>query len=283
MLLYHYTNAKGLHGILESKKLWASSYQFLNDTTEFEYAFGLIKDVYPQEDSNPSKEGMTHFEIAEMIGKERHNYNSDSLFVVSFSKKKDLLSQWQAYAGPYSGYSLGFRQSTLDVYKNEKFVECNLVECNYDNDKQLEDIKCLIGKLSEEINAFYKLTPESGEQNKRNGVDKIISQSVKANKEMLLLAKFFKNSSFKHEKEWRLVIGPLPENSEEICYRPTKRTVIPYVKIHFKPKLPIERIVVGPGPHQKRSAHSLKQMLKLKKFGLENVEVSESEIPYRNW
>ena len=99
---------------------------------------------------------------------------------------------------------------------------------------------------------------------------------------MLLLAKSFKNSSFEHEKEWRLVVQPLPGNSEGICYRPTKLTVIPYVKIHFiKLGLPIERIVVGPGPHQKRSATSLKQMLK--KFDLKNVEVSESEIPYRNW
>jgi hypothetical protein len=34
MLLYHYTDAKGLHGILETEQLWASSYQFLNDATE---------------------------------------------------------------------------------------------------------------------------------------------------------------------------------------------------------------------------------------------------------
>lgn len=281
MCLYHYTDAKGLHGILKSNELWASSYQFLNDATEFKYAFNLMKVAYPQEDSNPSKEGMTHFEIAEMISKERYNYISGSLFVVSFSKQKDLLSQWQAYAGPYSGYSLGFRQSTLDVYKNGEFVECNLVKCDYDKDKQLEDIKCLIGKLSEEINAFYKLTPESGEQNMRNGVDKIISQRVDANKKMLWLAKSFKHSSFKDEEEWRLVVCPLPEDSKKICYRPTKRTVIPYVKIHFKLGLPIERIVVGPGPHQERSAHSLKQMLK--NFGFKNVEVSRSEIPYRNW
>ena len=281
MCLYHYTDAKGLYGILNSRELWASSYQFLNDATEFEYAFDLIKVAYPQEDSDPSQEGTTHFETAEMISKEWYDHISGSLFVVSFSKEKDLLSQWQAYAGPHSGYSLGFRQSTLYDYKNREFVECDLVECEYVKDKQLEDIKCLIGKLSEESNAFYKLMTKSGEQNRRNGFDKFISQSVEANKKMLLLAKSFKNSSFEHEKECRLVVQPLPGNSKGICYRPTKLTVIPYVKIHFKLGLPIERIVVGPGPHQKRSATSLKQMLK--KFELKNVEVSESEIPYRNW
>jgi hypothetical protein len=29
-LLFHYTNAKGLHGILSSKTLWATGFQFLN-------------------------------------------------------------------------------------------------------------------------------------------------------------------------------------------------------------------------------------------------------------
>ena len=277
MLLYHYTDAKGLHGILKSKKLWASSYQFLNDATEFEYAFDLIKDVYPQEDSNPSKGPMSYFRIAEMIRKEKDNYISDCLFVVSFSKQDDLLGQWQAYAGPYSGYSLGFRSSKLDAHENAK-----LVECNYDKRKQLEDIKNLIGKHSEEISEFYELSSESVKQNKRNGLNEFISQRVDASKKMLWLAKSFKNSSFRHEEEWRLVVGPLPEDSEKICYRPTKRTVIPYTEIDFNSAgLPIERIVVGPGPHQKRSATSLKQMLK--NFGFKNVEVSQSEIPYRNW
>ncbi|NOR23252.1 MAG: hypothetical protein GQ542_02475, partial [Desulforhopalus sp.] len=113
---------------------------------------------------------------------------------------------------------------------------------------------------------------------------KFISQCVDASKNMLWLAKSFKNSSFRHEEEWRLVVGPLPEDSEEICYRPTKLTVTPYVEIDFSSDelpLPIERIVVGPGPHQERSARSLEQMLK--KFGFENVEVAQSKIPYRNW
>lgn len=277
MLLYHYTDAKGLYGILKSKTLWASSYQFLNDATEFEYAFDLIKDVYPQEDSNPSIGPMSDFRIAENIRKERYNYISDCLFVVSFSEKDDLLGQWRAYAGPYSGYSLGFRSSKLDAHKNAK-----LVACNYDKGKQLEDIKDLIEKLSAVIRESFELPPESGEQNRRNSFDKLISQRLDASKKMLSIAKSFKHSSFKDEKEWRLVFGPLPEDSEEICYRLTKLTVTPYAEIDFSSDgLPIERIVVGPGPHQKRSAHSLSQMLK--KLGFENVKVSQSKIPYRNW
>jgi hypothetical protein len=33
-LLYHYTDQKGLLGILESKQLWATHYRYLNDTSE---------------------------------------------------------------------------------------------------------------------------------------------------------------------------------------------------------------------------------------------------------
>ena len=33
--LYHYTNWDGLLGILNTKRLWATHYRFLNDSSEF--------------------------------------------------------------------------------------------------------------------------------------------------------------------------------------------------------------------------------------------------------
>jgi hypothetical protein len=41
--LYHYTSQSGLLGILSAKTLWATRIQYLNDSTEFAYALGLLK------------------------------------------------------------------------------------------------------------------------------------------------------------------------------------------------------------------------------------------------
>jgi hypothetical protein len=42
-ILYHYTNASGLLGILDGGKIWASSAYHMNDTGEFRYALGMIE------------------------------------------------------------------------------------------------------------------------------------------------------------------------------------------------------------------------------------------------
>lgn len=42
-VLYHYTNQKGLLGILDSKEIWASHTQYLNDANEFRYAIKLVR------------------------------------------------------------------------------------------------------------------------------------------------------------------------------------------------------------------------------------------------
>jgi hypothetical protein len=92
----------------------------------------------------------------------------------------------------------------------------------------------------------------------------------------------FKHKSFREEREFRLVVGPIEVPSKKISYRPSNIGIIPYMEIGFSDNiLPIECIIVGPGPHQKRNEDSLRQMLALSTF--ENVEVSASDIPYRNW
>ena len=37
IILYHYTDAKGLEGIITKKVIWASDYRFLNDANELNY------------------------------------------------------------------------------------------------------------------------------------------------------------------------------------------------------------------------------------------------------
>jgi hypothetical protein len=41
-VLYHYTDAHGLLGIVQSRQLWASNAAFLNDSTEVTYIRGVL-------------------------------------------------------------------------------------------------------------------------------------------------------------------------------------------------------------------------------------------------
>src|SRR5712671_6860096 len=44
-LLYHYTSADGLLGMLEGRQLWATNVRFMNDTSELGYGIGLVREV----------------------------------------------------------------------------------------------------------------------------------------------------------------------------------------------------------------------------------------------
>ena len=43
-MLYHYTNLQGLLGIINSKSIWASNSNYLNDDREFNHLFNLVSD-----------------------------------------------------------------------------------------------------------------------------------------------------------------------------------------------------------------------------------------------
>jgi hypothetical protein len=44
-LLFHYTNASGMLGILDSSRLWATNYRFLNDASEIAYGMALFESI----------------------------------------------------------------------------------------------------------------------------------------------------------------------------------------------------------------------------------------------
>src|SRR5438046_354076 len=55
-VLYHYTDAKGLIGILDSNRLHATHYRFVNDTSEINYGatiFSEVVDSRLNEDTTP--------------------------------------------------------------------------------------------------------------------------------------------------------------------------------------------------------------------------------------
>lgn len=276
IILYHYTNAHGLSGIIESKKIWASSYRYMNDSQEFEYGFELIDEIYPKADTYPLPSNISDQSFAEHLRRKKWDYESDCLFVASFSEDKNLLSQWRAYAGPHSGYAIGFRKNELETNV------ANLVECEYNKERQKLALKDLIDRELPALRSSFEKS--LNEQGKREHPD-LTEYFDKVDVTVLKIAQVatsFKHSSFSEEKEWRLVIGPANITPNQILFRASGTGIIPYIEIEFTDNaLPIDCIIVGPGPHQKRNEVSLRQMLSLK--GFDNVDVLISDIPYRNW
>jgi hypothetical protein len=136
-ILWHYTTADGIKGILESCKqdlwkvvplkdgkfkfetipgsctIWATNVYYMNDTGEVTYARDLmIEEIYERKGKYPppADEFLMRVEarlrIAEMASQPHVTCFCDE-------EAGDLLNQWRAYANMGGGYALGFRSASL--------------------------------------------------------------------------------------------------------------------------------------------------------------------------
>lgn len=124
--LYHYTDAAGLLGIVESRSLWATDYRHLNDRKEYRIGAKLLKD-----ELGKHRLAEKHRRAFERLVAETQK----TCYVLSFSEMGDQLSQWRAHCPSGNGYALGFKRSNA-LFASAKQHSFNLVRCAYDLQEQ---------------------------------------------------------------------------------------------------------------------------------------------------
>jgi hypothetical protein len=245
--LYHYTNAKGLVGILSNKRIWATNISFLNDKTEFTHTIQMLKSRLESSILLPyCNKFLT--ELAEYT------------YVASFSAAGNLLSQWRGYC-PIGGFSIGFdlqklRGLSKELYSHGTLVE--LSECVYDENEKATTLAEIISES--ELHA--------------NDPDFLFGKISR-------IAPVFKDRSFCEEQEWRMVITLM---NFKLQFREGKTGTIPYYEVPLEQDsdvFPVTSITVGPTPNLSESLLAVELLLK-KCHLYDHVQVSDSGIPYRD-
>jgi hypothetical protein len=296
--LYHYTTIGGLLGILKERNIWATNINYLNDRQEFQDVLDLLTKRIIKLQSTLDTEsimsgvnlesigeysaGATEKNLAKRLGgqvavkKESSNDNvglyervhlllknlSKKIYVCSFSKNDDQLSQWRAYCPEASGFSIGFNcQRLKDIALEDGNGGLGLQKCVYKDTYKT--------KMTDDV--F-----ESVEKAGLKDTDFVMKVAI----ELLLMAPSFKNSSFYEEEEWRIALSE-PQR-DKIRFREGNSLIIPYGEIDLKDEngdLPIELIRIGPTANPIEARLSLNILLE--QYGIKNVKIKQSEIPYR--
>jgi hypothetical protein len=266
-VIYHYTNQEGLLGIVLNSEIWASKFKYLNDTSELIHSleqFASMLDEIPVDNHN----GPT---IKDLIDRSK-NTRSLNMCVCSFTENGDLLSQWRAYGGTSSGYAIGFDSKALktSAEKHDFF----LAKCIYDPVQQSDIIKKFaIHALAEVQNE--RITTEAAMQ------------------EFCKIACLMKNSHFKEEQEWRLICGPQSCMLKEFRFRSGKTNIVPYFSIpigieyvdytaEVKSKPPIKYVICGPTIYPELAKDAATFVLIKSGLYLNETELINSAIPFRN-
>lgn len=113
--LYHYTDASGFKGILESGTLWFTDIFSLNDTSELkhgvEVACQLLDKASSRADASPTCKEFAKTVSSVLL---ENVETSANYFVCCFTDNGDDLSQWKGYADDGRGYALGFDAVALE-------------------------------------------------------------------------------------------------------------------------------------------------------------------------
>jgi hypothetical protein len=279
--LYHYTTQLGLLGIIKSREMWVTHTQYLNDRREFLHAVDLVRqEIRRSLDTSPLDSSRTE-SLRRMEGALQWAPEGINVCVCSFSEDEDSLSQWRAYGGGTSGFAIGFPAELLTAATAIK--AWYLARCVYDRLQQREIIRSLVEEVLEDNLSGATVNETNEDEDER---------SVRLGGGNLLpylnrYAPILKDESFRAEKEWRVITGPLSGSSQSFDFRPGRSLLIPYSKFPLSGKdlkFRLSKIVIGPTGDEARSRSSVVSFLMHEDLlqGLE-VPVENSKVPYRAW
>lgn len=274
--LWHYTNAEGLIGILQSGELWSTHVSCLNDQMELRYARRLLLDKIIELSNS-----VVHSEEIRFLNILKSELAQDSTttsewFVTSFSTKMDDLSQWRAYGFGEGGYAIGFEFSKLN--DRDKVDNADIVPVCY-NIQTHNDIAKNVATMS--LQYFL-----DGLLAKDRRFETWIAQFLDGwGKHLTYLAPLIKHPKFLEEQEWRLVRQLRPNEHSKLKYRSKSTMISRHLPLKLGGQnniLPINKIIVGPSRNKNVSRISVGDLLKSCLYPDGEVQVVESEVPFQN-
>ena len=270
-VLWHYTDASGLHGIVTSGQLRFGDARFLNDRTERIYGERLLEHVL-EEDLSPDSGTLTK-KFRELLQVLRE---PDRLYVCSFSATTESISQWQRYGADGAGYCIGFNPRELDSLFEDEYVSREVMV--YDEAQQLELLREAVRHSFEE----YSRLDATKAKRKVTYIDYLFAD-LDIDAALVRL----KNPFFHDEKEWRYLFRTDDERRSVSLSEPREQYVVrgPYIKPFVQlprrktgsgARLPIVGVVCGPRLELDLAIPSLQRFLAAADY--DTAQVSQSAL-----
>lgn len=292
-LVWHYTNAQGLLGILQSDQLWATSTRMLNDGREIAHGLDLLgNEAMRYLEDNSDLSPIQRAYISDCVGESYTAMLASDIYAICASLESDSLSQWRAYAGS-GGYAIGLDPNVVltivtehtgryfDVLEN-RTTGWRVVL--YGDDDITDHARSVFDFLASTAPA-----PDA-----KRGSDQWNSLVRSGLFPLNLTAPWIKHPGFADEREVRWAFTG--EQATQIAGATHLRTnnlgIVPYLRVtaNVDPSgmsvsssvsraLPIREIMVGPCPYPEAAIRGLGSALKI--TGYHDVDITLSEVPYR--
>jgi hypothetical protein len=278
--IYHYTDDRGLAGILESGRIRLTEIFGLNDPTELRHgvspAIRLLRTAARRDDRFEIRQfsqnvaAMFHYGIEQIA----------HFFVCSFSEAGNDLGQWRAYADNGRGFALGFDAEMLEKAFESVNIPGSSQHTTFPvtyNESELQRMHRLVVAQALPLISLprTRVFPV-------DSIDQYMSELLRRTCVPIIhAALFFKHPSYSNEKEYRFLqlfradFDPLGIRHVPRRYKLTRYTEFDWRAVAVES---LKSIVAGPaaGRYARQFADEC-----VKRFHRRAVKISQSKLPYR--
>jgi len=275
-LIYHYTDLKGLIGIIQHRRLWATDVRYLNDTSESTYGDARLSALL--EEDVMARPVLPDLQES-FLGNWRDFPKAKRLFVACFCADDDLLSQWRGYGR--LGYSIGFDRKALEEIGRQSQPGYILRDMLYSEAEQRAQIKKTVDDFfplfSLSMNETATAILPSGASYLAVGLWGLI-----AGTDFYELVTRLKHEAFEEEREVRAIYRVESGEAQGVELRESALGPTPYAQLDISESpesTALREIRIGPTPHEDEAREGVVELLKHP--GLPDVTVRNSKIPFR--
>src|SRR5262249_23446401 len=108
-VIHHYTDLKGLQGIVENHDLWLTNSRYSNDDEELMHGYRIVREVINTELASTPDDLFKDYlrQVLAIL----ESPAPEGVYICCFCQDGDLLSQWRGYGSNGTGVSLAFLAS----------------------------------------------------------------------------------------------------------------------------------------------------------------------------
>lgn len=293
-LIYHYCSPYTFQQIIERKKLWLSSTSNMNDFSEEKWFLDIIYNVLERYENELERPW------CDVVRKGLED-NFRPSYITCFSKSKDLLSQWRAYAENGLGVAIGFESDEFALTMTKPTEIDGKLGNRVVAQLALQDV--IYMSEDKVIDGFAAFAIDWKREGKGIFHDVLEGEALRnANAAQFTMTceqwtVMHKNPAFSEENETRLIYRPTyanwvdPERPfmnlerkkealldafDGLKYRISDGFLTSYFEYPFNP-VAIKKVVLG--PRNKFAESDLKDFLLLN--DMRHVEIERSSATYR--
>lgn len=292
----HYCSLESAYYILRSGRLFASDLSFMNDKEEFDFGIDVLFEAL--EEIASATHEIDFSDWLKMICKDKRiiksRFETNSVFITSFSKRIDDLSQWKAYGANGFGVCIVFDSNiTIGDPNSKGFTLEKVIYLNKKDKRSKKDWKEELEIIEDYFYDIY-CNQKKGKNIGGNIPNSIVNVVDMMSPNIKKRIRFYKNAYFKDEDEIRAL--SLNENNKyPVEIRVGKECLIPYINLDMNTidkKTSIKKVIIGPSVRDKDKTKKsiylyLNNIRKLyfssggkEGYDTKGIEVETSSIPY---